>query len=716
MLIVVMVLGFPSFSFASGTSGGSGTTPDEKGKTYYVDPDGDDANSGTSSAAAWKTLQRVNRHRFAPADRVLFKRGGDWQGELLVSAQGTAERPVVIGAFGEGAAPRIRNTFDLATLKTGERYSVPSEPEAPDSISHTLRCRPGFEYALKLRVQAEGVASIGLRLSVNGNLYLRNERVTGVLSRWGRHEGWITINKSLSGEQEIPVLFRSPSVAMKTVQLTVKKTSGKGRVRVVAVRLEPRWTASPDFRNVFMLDTGLKATELVYDGRRLSRHGSVAVLEDRTYSVRDGVWFMKDARGNPEETGVSIQAVTSEQNALRVTGSKHVILEGVDICGGTGAVGYLGALGIYDSDHVEVRNCIVGDSTNAAIMIFQSRHFIVSKCDASNGGLAGIYVVSCADGVISGNDVHDNGACTHDLNDLHGIAVAGSRRITVEYNHVHHNGYGGGIGDRGDSAVTLYSGSDCVVRHNLIDHNWRGAVSVDSGHGGNSDRTAIRNNILADNGLLGEGGRYPALVVQAHSPSSSDYVQVANNTIIRQRTGDVWSLAAKKPQAASAGDRFKGRHCRGRILFWNGAYLVAAVSGTLDESDVLESVDGRWRSPVLRVNSAPAAIVLMSPLGAVRGASLQGNIVADTEGTYDLSVGRDVAAEFAGNCFWKKGGSLLFKENDISRTFFNKSRGGLFLNPGFKDSRTPEGLVPQEERCREAGAQPQLWLDKVVNP
>jgi hypothetical protein len=48
--------------------------------TYYVDAtNGLDANNGLATAAAWKTIAKVNASRFLPGDQVLFKRGEMWR-------------------------------------------------------------------------------------------------------------------------------------------------------------------------------------------------------------------------------------------------------------------------------------------------------------------------------------------------------------------------------------------------------------------------------------------------------------------------------------------------------------------------------------------------------------------------------------------------------------------------------------------------------------
>ena len=77
------------------------------GTVYYISNDGDDANSGTSADAPWQSIQKVNVTTFEPGDMVLFEAGNSWQLEepLHPLGSGTADAPIVIGAYGEGAKP-----------------------------------------------------------------------------------------------------------------------------------------------------------------------------------------------------------------------------------------------------------------------------------------------------------------------------------------------------------------------------------------------------------------------------------------------------------------------------------------------------------------------------------------------------------------------------------------------------------------------------------
>jgi len=79
---------------------------------YYINSEsGDDSNSGASPGSAWKSLAPANAHVFQPGDRLWFKSGTRYTGQLAPRGSGcfTNGRPVVIqiGKYGGRALPRI---------------------------------------------------------------------------------------------------------------------------------------------------------------------------------------------------------------------------------------------------------------------------------------------------------------------------------------------------------------------------------------------------------------------------------------------------------------------------------------------------------------------------------------------------------------------------------------------------------------------------------
>ena len=76
--------------------------------TYYVDSvSGDDNDSGTTTSDSWQTLTKVNGITFQPGDQILFKAGSIWSGQLNPQGSGSAQAPIIMGAYGDGGRPVI---------------------------------------------------------------------------------------------------------------------------------------------------------------------------------------------------------------------------------------------------------------------------------------------------------------------------------------------------------------------------------------------------------------------------------------------------------------------------------------------------------------------------------------------------------------------------------------------------------------------------------
>ena len=98
---------------------------------YYISPTGNDANSGTSQAQAWRTIARLNQSLFAfqPGDQVLFQRGATFRGRITFGSSGTTNSPIIIGAYGTGAQPIISGS-DVVTGWTVHQGNIWKAPVA----------------------------------------------------------------------------------------------------------------------------------------------------------------------------------------------------------------------------------------------------------------------------------------------------------------------------------------------------------------------------------------------------------------------------------------------------------------------------------------------------------------------------------------------------------------------------------------------------------
>ena len=132
LLVIILFFFLLNFSctglFAPLTNEPALTTLSSMGTTYFIDASGgNDANDGITEQTAWQTLSKVNSYPFAPGENVLFKRGERWRGSLTIPSSGTADMPIVFGAYGDGPLPIIDATALTAgwTALGNNLYSLP---------------------------------------------------------------------------------------------------------------------------------------------------------------------------------------------------------------------------------------------------------------------------------------------------------------------------------------------------------------------------------------------------------------------------------------------------------------------------------------------------------------------------------------------------------------------------------------------------------------
>lgn len=90
--------------------------------THYVDSEnGNDQNAGTDPSRAWKTLGRATTFPYQAGMKTLFRRGQTFRGTLVAGVNaysrsaGTADYPVVFGAYGEGAKPLLISSVEKSS-------------------------------------------------------------------------------------------------------------------------------------------------------------------------------------------------------------------------------------------------------------------------------------------------------------------------------------------------------------------------------------------------------------------------------------------------------------------------------------------------------------------------------------------------------------------------------------------------------------------------
>lgn len=99
---------------------------------YYVSSSsGNDSNSGTSESSPWQSLEKVRSIEFVPGDRILFKRGDVWKGQLIIKSSGNSTNRITFSSYGSGEKPVI--TLKSPIQRTWTQYNYQTWYIATDS-------------------------------------------------------------------------------------------------------------------------------------------------------------------------------------------------------------------------------------------------------------------------------------------------------------------------------------------------------------------------------------------------------------------------------------------------------------------------------------------------------------------------------------------------------------------------------------------------------
>jgi len=147
---------------------------------FYVDStDGNDNYSGTSPEQAWKSLVPVNSTIFVPGDKILFKAGTSYTGQLKPQGSGEPNEPIIIDMYGDGNKPRINGEglfLETVLLENVEYYEISNL-----EITNTGPTRVAGRKGVHLKLNDFGVAHhIHLK-----NLYIHDVNGSNVKSEGG---------------------------------------------------------------------------------------------------------------------------------------------------------------------------------------------------------------------------------------------------------------------------------------------------------------------------------------------------------------------------------------------------------------------------------------------------------------------------------------------------------------------------------------------------
>lgn len=131
---------------------------------YYVDSqNGNDSGDGSINNP-WKSLEKVNSTTFEPGDKILFKAGSLFTGQLVLNGSGNETAPIVIDMYSEGPKPAIcaNGLYREALLIQNVEYWEVNNLDLSNKGEETTQHRAG------VRLCATGTGEI------YDHIYLRN--------------------------------------------------------------------------------------------------------------------------------------------------------------------------------------------------------------------------------------------------------------------------------------------------------------------------------------------------------------------------------------------------------------------------------------------------------------------------------------------------------------------------------------------------------------
>lgn len=178
MRVLLLIISFLIASLSSADAA-------QRGKTYYFDSEkGNDRNTGLSESRPKKSLPLVEPGKFGAGDRILLKRGSVFQGELRVTASGSAMYPLIISSYGEGEKARIEGLdSSMAAIHVyNAAYVQLKDLEIVNRGGERMPGRSGVRLEIDDFGEARGMLLSGLDVrDVNGSLVKAEGGGAGIL-------------------------------------------------------------------------------------------------------------------------------------------------------------------------------------------------------------------------------------------------------------------------------------------------------------------------------------------------------------------------------------------------------------------------------------------------------------------------------------------------------------------------------------------------------
>lgn len=419
---------------------------------YYVSPAGNDNNAGTSPAASWQTLEKINSRIFQPGDVILFQRGGEWYGQINVRSSG-----VTYSAYDSGDKPVIHGWKTLSgwTNEGGGLYSTTNSELLETvnilTINGEVRNKGRFP-----KNEWHPITSVHGNNSINSNELSGSPDYTGANIAINKNS-WIIDVGEITNHSGRSINYRGTSAYLPSQHYGFFIFNHIGCLT--------------EFGDWMYESTNKKLT--MYFGSENPNNHSIKVS-----SVEDVI--MVNGRRNIIIDGLSIQG--SNRTGIRFSGSGAVdnVIKNCDILKSGFDGVYLDKTGGFP-DGLTIDNCLFEDTKNQGIDAHESRNITVTNnvlrrtfldpAGGGNGDFSGVAISLGATGyrsgnyTVTGNKIYDSG--------YNGIRFSGSnvlieKNVVSRYNLTKIDGGGIYCYGKGNSSIPGDIYENRIIRRNIV--------------------------------------------------------------------------------------------------------------------------------------------------------------------------------------------------------------------------------------------------------
>ena len=190
------------------------------GTAYYVSPNGNDNNNGTSPSTPWKTISKVNQTDFDPGDSIHFEGGKTFGGSLSFTLQdaGSASQAILITSYGAGRATISSGNANGITVTDAGGYTVSNlnflgsgmfgNGASGIRFNTVLTNLSTLEHVHIDSVDVGGYGGNGVLIeATNGRSYYRDVRVTNSKLHDNKRGGLETLGPGTIGQTFARTIF-----------------------------------------------------------------------------------------------------------------------------------------------------------------------------------------------------------------------------------------------------------------------------------------------------------------------------------------------------------------------------------------------------------------------------------------------------------------------------------------------------------------------------